>query len=375
MEIVTGNTIYEHNGVVRCQTGTDDGFPAVADLDGDGTGDVVAVGNGQMRLFKHDCAPLASWPLGAPEAVQNGGPPTVADFDGDGTPEIGAASATIYAVFEVDGRMLWSNDIVDAISFTAGSSVFDFDGDGRAEVVYADETSLWIWDGADGHVRLQDPYHASRTLHEYPVVADVDDDGEAELIVPNGGNHYGDPRQGLYVLESATTPWPAARPVWNQHAYNIVNVNDDLSIPSHPLPNWPSHNSFRSADMIPVSAGRFPDAVAIVAVCTEGCAEYGQIVVGVKIANGGTSDVPAGLNVAFYLGDEALGIPPVLHELRTLPNAIAPREASDVMEFTVDAIDALQGMRVVVDDDGTGVGALYECHEENNPASVFGQCP
>ena len=49
-----------------------------------------------------------------------------------------------------------------------GSSVFDFEGDGAAEVVYADEETLWIFDGATGTIEMAWTEHGSGTRFEYP---------------------------------------------------------------------------------------------------------------------------------------------------------------------------------------------------------------
>ena len=48
----------------------------------------------------------------------------------------------------------------------------------------ADETNLYVYDGMGG-VLLQVP-RSSGTIVEYPVVADVDSDGSAEIIVVKG---------------------------------------------------------------------------------------------------------------------------------------------------------------------------------------------
>ncbi len=366
-EIIAGNTIYDADGSQRCQTGKDDGFPAAADLDMDGVGEVVTVGNGMVRIVRDDCSMVDEWTL---DGAENGGPPTIADFDGDGVPEIGAASATAYSVYEADGTRLWSATITDAISFTSGSSVFDFDGDGRAEVVFADETTLWVFDGATGAVRIEDGRHSSRTLHEYPVVADVDDDGRAEIVVPNGGGHYDDAVTGMYVLESADEDgWLGGRVVWNQHAYNITNVDDDLHIPAVPASNWPDHNNFRSGDVNPVSGGDWADASPIVSVCTQACEVAAQLVVGVRVQNPGTAALAAGLPVALYVG--TLDAPWAV--LRT-SEIIPPGGTSAVLAFTVDAAAAASGMQVIVDDLGGGVETLIECHEDNNVSWPFGTC-
>jgi hypothetical protein len=365
-EVIAGNTVYNAAGSIVCQTGEDDGFPAVADLDGDGRGEIVTVGNGSVRIVDASCGLVAEWAL--PDA-SNGGPPTIADFDGDMVPEIGVASASRYAVYEADGTQRWAAATSDAISFSSGAAVFDFDGDGRAEVVYADERALWVFDGTTGAVRLQDDRHSSRTLHEYPVVADVDDDGLAEIVIPNGGGHYSDDAEGLYVLRSADGTWQGARPVWNQHAYNIVNIDDDLTLPAPVEPNWPIYNSFRSGDMNPVSGDAWADARPIIDVCTEGCDLYGQVVVGVKVANAGTAALRAELPVALYVG--GAGVPV---QMRRTSSVVEPGAASDVIPFVVSREQAERGMRVVVDDLGAGVGTTRECHEDNNEGYPVGVC-
>ena len=196
------------------------------------------VGNQTATIYDTDCTVLNAWAL---QGGGTGGPPTIADYDGDQAPEIGLVDAATYTVYEPDGSVLWSAPVTDMSSHATGSLVFDFEGDGLPEVVYADELSLWVFDGRSGTVRLQDAAHNSRTLHEYPTVADIDGDGSAEIIVINGGSHYNEPTTGIFVIGSETNGWQRGRQVWNQHAYNIVNINEDLSIPIQPLTNWPTY--------------------------------------------------------------------------------------------------------------------------------------
>ncbi len=135
-----------------------------------------------------------------------GGPPTVADFDGDGLPEVAAAGAQAYTVFDPDcaqvstlarlggrcdatGRtgVLWSRPSQDMSSNVTGSTSFDFEGDGRVEAVYADECFARVYDGRTGTV-LFSQHHSSCTWYENPVVADVDGDLRAELVVGSNFN-------------------------------------------------------------------------------------------------------------------------------------------------------------------------------------------
>jgi hypothetical protein len=123
--------------------------------------------------------------------------------------------------------------------------VFDFEGDGAAEVVYADEHTLWIYDGTTGAVELEMTGHASGTLMEYPLIADVDNDGSTEIIVAS--NDYGfSGWNGITVIGDADDSWAPARPVWNQYAYHITNVNNDGTIPRIQTKNWLTWNSFRA---------------------------------------------------------------------------------------------------------------------------------
>lgn len=362
-EVLAGNTIYNADGSEVCSLmePSKDGFTAVADLDMDGDGEIVMVWNHKITILSHACHELREWPM---LGEGTGGPPTIADFDADGVPEIGVASARDYVVYEWDGSaLLWGFGTTDASSHATGSTVFDFEGDGRPEVVYGDEVSLWILDGMTGEVRLEDTRHSSRTLHEYPVVVDVDGDGYPEIVVPNGGGHYEDSNTGLYVLGSDTPRgdgWLGGRQVWNQHAYNIVNVNDDLSIPTTPESNWPFHNNFRSGDINPVYSDNAPDALPLVDSCPWDC-DDGVLRLQVRLANQGTATLRHDMKLTVY---DAATDDPIVTENISPP--IEPGGVSEPLDyaFSFDTIGS-DGLYVVVDD-AAGVEAVRECNEDNN---------
>ena len=54
--------------------------------------------------------------------------------------------------------------------------MFDFDGDGKAEVVYSDQNRLRVFEGPTGNILIE-RCNTTATLIEYPVIADVDNDG------------------------------------------------------------------------------------------------------------------------------------------------------------------------------------------------------
>jgi RHS repeat-associated protein len=261
LEIVTGNHVFDAaTGAVEQQgRGLSDAFVGVANFDDDPEGEIVRVSNGTVHIVNHDFTtvwgpvPLTTRPI--PGSTNNynagaGGPPTIGDFDGDGRPEIGVAGAVTYSVYDPDIDLpaspvagdgsIWSAPTVDGSSSRTGSTLFDFDGDGSPEVVYGSEQNLWIYDGPTGEVVWSRPISSSTTI-EAPIVADVDGDGQAELVfdVENGRTVGGvlHPR-GISVYESPSDDWVRARAIWNQHAYSVTNVNADGSIPRVPSVNW-----------------------------------------------------------------------------------------------------------------------------------------
>ncbi len=214
-EVVAVNTVYERDGTIIWEDGRDDGLVAVADLDLDGLPDVVRCGLGELSAVDNAGTELFS--ISTP-GTGPGGPPSIADLDQDGIPEILISDFTAVSAVDVNGTVLWSTPIRDTSSGSLGVSTADLDGDGFPEVLHADEVAWRILDGRTGTVLHEDTGHASSTAGEFPVVADVDVDGEAEILVAsNNGNFSG--WNGLRVYGSGgTVTWPPAREVWNQHA-------------------------------------------------------------------------------------------------------------------------------------------------------------
>ena len=252
MEVVAGDALYRMDGSLLALTGGPDGFPAVGNFDDEPMAEIVVTdGNSQMViLYDFDGSEFSElWRFPVPGAgggIFNGGPPTVADFDGDGLPEVGVAGSDNYFVIDNDGTFLWKASVEDLSSAITGSSVFDFDRDGAAEVVYADEHDLWILDGKTGAVKARYSDHISRTQLEYPIIADVDGDGQTEIAFVSGNDTEFGEWSGLTVLGSATNSWAPGRKIWNQHAYSVTNVESLGGIPSEVEPSWEEYNTFRA---------------------------------------------------------------------------------------------------------------------------------
>ena len=268
LELCAGNTIYKL--VITNNAGTagnswsilrqadtpatienKDGQTFLVDFDNDGDFDVCVIGithsltqsttlhtldvyvwDGQTsQVIGHKRLPIRSK---AGSSV-----PFSGDLNGDGYPEI---------IFSADpGMMAYTYDTVTSsmrvmhsyapFGETAGFTVFDFNQDGRNEIVYRGTTQLYIADGVT-LANLCPPTTAySGTITEYPIVADVNADGHAEIIVARAYNDWnaGGGANGWVSVYGSATPgtWSSARKVWNQWAYSSVNINEDMTVPQY----------------------------------------------------------------------------------------------------------------------------------------------
>jgi len=126
---------------------------------------------------------------------------------------------------------------------------FKIRGDGSVEVLIYDTGYLHVYRGTDG-VELFKVRNGSLTTTEYPVVADIDGDSHAEILIASQ-IPYIDPltkqkiAPGLQLIQDRNDTWMPTRRIWNQYAYSIDNINDDATIPAHPANGWLVHNSYR----------------------------------------------------------------------------------------------------------------------------------
>ena len=245
MEIILGHAAYHADGTQYYLAPISPGYPAVADLDGDGKPEIVVTNVNGISLLDYDGTVIYQdlRPTGDPNISQHWlRPATIHDFDGDGHPEFAVSSANHYTVYERDGSIVWSAVVSDQSGIAAGTA-FDFLGDGVAEAMYADETQMVVFDG-EGVPLLTMP-RTSGTLSEYPVVADIDNDGSAEIVVvSNSWSPGGSPT--VQVIRDREDRWIQARRIWNQHSYHVTNVREDGTIPQVEKVHWKALNTFRT---------------------------------------------------------------------------------------------------------------------------------
>jgi len=403
-----------------------DGYTAVADVDLDGTLDVVVSARrgvtpiqygvyvwnktGLLRFLPY---PNGNNRSGSLACVANIYDDRVAGFAQD-FPEIVVCNAYNLNCFNLQAASLtpaapywWSLPTTDYSGFT-GSTVYDFNGDGLNELVYRDEDHLRILYG--GAAPFPPQVDAERnwfripcgsiTSDEYAIIADVDNDGETEIAVTgytfSGTNSpASDYRGRLQVFESDADPWMPCRNVWNQYNYFVVNINDDLSIPKQQqlhhleLPGPGSGNRLLNRylsqrpqineDFLPFLPVADAEADSAWVSC-----ENDSIVVHLQLCNPGSAALPAGTAVAFYDADPTVVNAALIGTALSTPVALEP-DSCAIFQFKLPrpGSGTLFG---VANDDGSKarpydlatefpVTNLPECNYLNNIFSVSPDFP
>lgn len=357
-EVIVGNAMYAPDGTAIWKDITEwDGMVGVANLDSDAEGEFIAISNNTVRAVDTDGTVI--W---GPEAITSANimsPPAIDDLDLDGMPEIVVAGGNFLVVFNHDGSELWRTGVTD-MSGATGASIFDFEGDGSPEVVYIDEVEMAAYDGATGALKFYSRDHASDTMYDYPVIADVDGDDHAEIVVAHAGWDA-----AVSIYGDRDNSWAPARKVWNQHAYSITNINDDLSVPTTATPNFSSYNSWHSAYGRAVGTSLTNDLEAeVLGVCEDDCAA-GVLRVAARVINRSDAAMDAGISVALYaVVDGEYVIADTAVTTVETPSGMT----GEVLDFEVPAslAEEASGFVVHADDDGSGTGSISECSEENN---------
>jgi len=301
----------------------------------------------------------------------NGPAPCVADFDGDGEPEVvipsdssGTGPSQRLGAYELDGEIMWIRPIVARIG-GRGCFGFDFDADGAYEVLHADRDALRILDGRTGEVRFEWAQH-SLSMH-HPIVADVDADGSAEVLLPVT-DWEDETSPGLVVLGNPN--WPPAGTTWNTYDYAPGTVYPDGTVPRYPDPTWLVSNTVRAR---PAYEPRAVDlTVELREACATSCDPEGHVGLSVQVLNRGvTYSEP--VSVALYVDrGDALELLEVRRLQERIPGISAPTGLIFEVPWTV-----AHGASLVVrvDDDGTGTGSQEECSEDDNALVVPPVCP
>jgi hypothetical protein len=220
--------------------------PAIADMDGDGTVEIVTAGKIKDPLQNHaqtNSGLIVSSPAGGRRAgweqAQLAGPPlattftpnnpaAIADLNGDGKLDIVITydDGTVRA-YRHDGPLLWWYDYAKGRKlFASEVAIGDVTGDGQVDIIFgtysfdpsANPYVSLIGLNASGQPLAQFPLSlpnegtgtAAKGIMAGPTIADLDNDCKVEIVAHSrAGVVYAWDTSGLNVAERL--PWPTSR--------------------------------------------------------------------------------------------------------------------------------------------------------------------
>ena len=222
-------------GFPRQLIGFAQSVPSVADLEGDGDLEIVQLtrgltSGGRFYILDHTGATLPGFPV----SVNNNnleGAPTLFDLDDDGALEIVLSERAwpigYLRVFERDGTQ-WGGNWPVALDHvpTCTTAIGDLDDDGAPELVTMSYNSIYVLE-RDGTLLPGWPKGIPNANFSYqsPALADLDQDGDLELVV---GAHMN--AAGVYVFHHDGSPypgWPKLVGTWTYCAPTVCDLDGD----------------------------------------------------------------------------------------------------------------------------------------------------
>lgn len=355
-----------------------DGITAVSDINADGRLDVIVTYGARENnsiLYAYTLDNGIPKILASNYVVGNyerNGWITISDVDGNGLSNILVSKSNSIHNFEYDGTntlgLKWSLRVQDTFS-TSGIATYDLNGDGIQEIIYRDQFNLLIIDGTMNPPQIIDSIKCrSGTFREYPNLADFDNSGKVQICVM-----CSELKEGLSLFFGHLTTfgspdslpgWAPARGIWNQHAYNPLYINDDLTVPRVPK-NQASYkngkyNNFLQQESLLDSNGMYKVAAAnlrgeINCINYDPMAEAYTVSFHVFNLNNASARVDSGFPVSFYNGDPTTG--GNLLGVFYSPTHLNPGDSLVHQEFVFKA-DQINNLHMVVNTKRDTIGAF-----------------
>ncbi|MDR1594350.1 MAG: right-handed parallel beta-helix repeat-containing protein, partial [Prevotellaceae bacterium] len=307
-------------------------------------------------------------------------------------------------------RLSWAMEHHDG-SDNTGISMFDFNNDGASDLCYQDQHSLRVISPKKGNIDYVDINATagtnasilfneavnSYTAFEPPVIADVNLDGSADIVVVHSSSSTcSRGKIRVYEHASGTPMWAPCPPVWNQGMYDPLQINENLTVPALPQSMLTPYKDKDDNTIYPYNAQwaqqpivmldekyipqvRKPDANAVLLHMTvKVLSNPARAAISFNVFNGGSATINANTPVSFYDGGTGgLGIGTGATLIGTQPIGVDIFSGEEVTRpFIINGNfnNHLLWARIV--DDGTSFPAAgyLECDPTNNVYSGI-DCP
>ncbi|MBK9631605.1 MAG: gliding motility-associated C-terminal domain-containing protein [Saprospiraceae bacterium] len=240
-----GNQIIPYN--IHINNQQFDGQTVVADINLDGQLDVIVASPGDdtsallyVYTLKNRIPRLLASAIPptnlSSEYVPYVGTPSISNSTHLHKPSIYITRPNLMLSYSYDGstklKQDWSFPTTDSSGFS-GITHFDLNADGKKEIIYRDMTHLQLINGMTNPPTIIDKTECiSGTKEEYPIVSNFNFIEGAKICVSCAlYNNIFFSRLTTFGPPNGQR-WAPARGIWNQYAYNPLQINDDLTVPS-----------------------------------------------------------------------------------------------------------------------------------------------
>jgi hypothetical protein len=385
------------------------GPPTIGDFDNDGFPEVGIAGATRFRVFDFDCknggagceGPFVRWSQRSQDSSSRQTSASIFDFDGDGKAEAVYADECFLRVYDgLTGDVLFSSSRTSA-TWLENAVIADVDKDDNTEIVVNSASAVSCPSVAAGMppstTPFVDPLHKGVRCDDdmgctggakcgdgyCRCTGDTQCDAGTTCVAPIAGtagtgnvcratNSNGkDAAGGVKVLRDRLDRWASSRPMWNQHAYSITNINDDGTIPktSAWMQNWKQKglNNYRANVQGKTGFADYPDITGALyadKVCSAN--DGGGVTLTATVCNRGKKAVGADMPATFYEGD------PAAKKILCTSYTKGPVPVGGCLDVSCDVPGEVIGtVTMVVNDDGKGGMTTVECNSDNNTDDVM----
>lgn len=388
------------------------GPPTVGDFDGDGQPEAAVAGRKELAVFDPGCAgpgngcleKYVRWrqPSQDSSSAQTG--VSLFDFDGDGKVEVVYADECFLRIYSGSTGEVRFSAYRTSATWYESPIIADVDKDDATEIIVNNAMAVGCSDARTQIAPTGTPYvdpldpgvHCLENADCVPggkcvagfcrcSGASQCDVGLSCIAPPDKSANVPNPpsgsdgnvcratnpnsttsKGGIRILRDRLDRTASSRPLWNQHAYSITNINDDGKVPktSEWRANWkePSMNNYRQQKQGITGAQDAPDLTG--KLDEQACLLDGaKITLTGKVCNRGAKAVGADMPVTFY--DEASKVLCVSHTQ-------APVKGKDDCQAVSCEINQKVAGKIImkVNDDQGGGQTAKECNSANNTDSV-----